>query len=231
MFSYKLNNSNNFTIVENNNCYLIPLGHRCSSAIVCKHANLRKFSLPFDWTIPLYPSNVKKVLENDFQDFIPDVHNNIFTNKYNFCLAHFNTNIDEGINEYKRRIDRFNNIINEGKKIYFVYVNEDYLYNNNYRSDEFNDNIFSQMLELELFLKQKYANINYNILYFDFKQHNIPSNSNIINIVLSSTILYNLYEEAPWTELRIFCGSILSYLFNSQLQYQLCENLDELFNS
>ena len=93
MFSHIINNSNNF-IINKNNYYVIPFGHRCSSALSCKYANIRSFSLPFDWAIPLFPSKIKKVLENNFNDFIPDVHNNIFKNKYDFSLAHFNSNIN-----------------------------------------------------------------------------------------------------------------------------------------
>ena len=150
MFSHYINNSNNLTI--NNNFYAVPFGQRCTSALACKYANIRNFSLPFDWTIPLFPSKIKKVLEYDFYGFIPDVHNNHFDNIYDIGLAHFNPDIEKGVNEYKRRIDRFNYIMNDNKKKYFVYINEDYLYDDNYRNDHFNDTIFNEMLDLEYFL-------------------------------------------------------------------------------
>jgi hypothetical protein len=216
MFSYVINNPNNFVI--KNDYFIIPFGHRCSSALACKYANIRIFSLPFDWSNPAFPNKIKKVLENNFEDFIPDVHNGIFQNKYGFELSHFNPNINNGIEEYKRRIDRFNYIINQAKKIYFVYINEDYLYNNSYRQDEFNDNIFNEMLELEKFIKDKYINIDYNILYFNFKHHNIPTNSNIINIVLHTTNLYDTENCSPYEMLRIYCGTILAELFKTTLK-------------
>ena len=109
MFSYVINNPNNFVI--NKDYVVIPFGHRCSSALACNCAIIRKFSLPFDWTIPLFPNKIVKVLENNFEDFIPDVHNGVFHNKYDILLAHFNPNINDGIEEYKRRIDRFIYII------------------------------------------------------------------------------------------------------------------------
>lgn len=215
MFSHVINNPNNFVI--KNDYVVIPFGHRCSSALACKYANIRKFSLPFDWTIPLFPNKIQKVLENNFNDFIPDVHNGIFHNKYGFTLAHFNLNINNGIEEYKRRIDRFIDIINLPKKIYFVYINEDYLYDNSYREDEFNSNIFNEMLKLENFIKDRYINIDYNILYFNFKHHDIPTNSNIINIVLHTTNLYDTVCDAPYEDLRNYCGKILAELFNTNL--------------
>jgi hypothetical protein len=105
------------------------------------------------------------VLENDFKDYVPDVHNNIFHNKYDFSLAHFNPNKAKGIKEYDRRIERFKKIIKENKKIYFFYINEDYINNEKFRDKTFNDDIFSQMVDLDLFLKEKYENIDFVILY------------------------------------------------------------------
>ena len=216
MFSYTINNPKNFKII--NDFYMIPFGHRCASALACKYANLRKFSLPFDWNISLFPKKIQNVLENNFNDFIPDVYNGIFINKYDIDLAHFNyNNINKGVEDYKKRIDRFNDIINQTKKIYFVYINEDYLYDKSYREDIFNDNIFNEMIDLENFIKNKYINIDYNILYFNFKHHNIPNNSNIICIKLHSTKLYDSYFDAPFDELRNYCGKILSELFNTNL--------------
>ncbi len=173
--------------------------------------------MPFDWLIPLFPSKTKEILENNFSDFIPDVDKGIFVNKYNVALAHFNKNITEGVNEYKRRIERFNNLINEkNKKIYFVYINEDYLYDKNYRTDEFNMKILNEMLDLEKFLKEKYSGIDFNILFFNFHKYNISCNTNIIYINLSTSRLYETPIGSPYESLRNYCGSILSKIFNTK---------------
>jgi len=103
MFSHTINNP---CLIEED-YYVVPFGHRCTSALACKYANIRKFSLPFDWTFRLFPKKIKAVLENHFEDFIPDVHNGVFRNKYDIALAHFNPNLDAGIEEYKRRIERY----------------------------------------------------------------------------------------------------------------------------
>ena len=226
MFSHTINNPNNF-VIKNNNYTVIPFGHRCTSALACKFAGIRSASFPFDWTIPVFPNKIKKVLENNFEDFIPDVHNGIFHSKYGFVLAHFNPSLTLGIEEYKRRIDRFKTVISQPKKIHFVYINEDYLYNISYREDKFNDDNFNDMLELEKFMKDTYVNIDYNILYFNFKRHTIPTNSNIINIVLhtSSTNLNNIAKGAPFGQLRIYCGKILASLFSTNLNVQFNNNM------
>ena len=215
MFSYTINNPNNFVI--RNDYFIIPFGHRCSSALACKYANIRNFSLPFDWGRPFFPGTIQKILENNFIGFTDFTYSDsgvTTNNNYNFNSIHFDSNIVEAL---KKRIDRFNDIMNQTKKIYFIYTNEDYLYDNSFRQDEFNDNIFNEMLELEKFIKNKYINIDYNILYFNFKHHNIPTNSNIYNIVLHTTNLYDEHDGAPFGELRIFCGKILAELFNSNL--------------
>jgi hypothetical protein len=227
MFSYKIHNPNNFVI--QNDYHVIPFGFRCTSALACKFANIRKFSLPFDWTVPLLPKQIKQVLENDFVDFIPDVNNGNFTNKYDILLAHFNSNIAVGIEEYFRRINRFMTFINQPQKIYFVYINEDYLYEPHFRDDAVNDNVFNDMLELEHFIKNKYVNIDYNILYFNFKQHIIPTNSNIINIVLHTSNVYNSPDDSPYGEFRHYCGKILSELFNTKFLPHF--NINEDFNN
>ena len=226
MFTYHINNPHNFVIT--NNYYIIPFGHRCTSALACKYANIRLFSLPFDWADKLFPNKIQKILQNNFDEFIPDACNNILINKYDVNFPHFFYNPKIGIQDYIRRIDRFNNIINEQKKIYFIYINEDYLYNINFRKDEFNNNMFTEMLELEKFIKEKYIDIDYNILYFDFKHHNIPINSIIINIVLESNNLYDEDGDSPYQELRNYCGKILTELFNTNLT--LGYNNETLYN-
>ena len=37
------------------NYTMIPLGHRCSSALAIQYASLRHMSLPFDWVLKLFP--------------------------------------------------------------------------------------------------------------------------------------------------------------------------------
>lgn len=210
--------------------YAIPIGPTCSSAIACKIANIRKFSLPFDWTIPSFPLKIKNVLENDFEDYIPDVKNNIYINKYDFELAHFNKDLEKGIEEYERRIDRFKNIIIDNEKnFYFIYINENYLYDELYRQKEFNDNILNELLELDNFIKNKYSYLNYNILYFNFIEDKIPENSNIINIVINSSIYYDDVFKSPYEDFRIYCGKILQELFMTELDIEI--SYHNLFNN
>ena len=59
--------------------------------------------------------------------------------------------------------------------------------------------------------------ITFFIFSFNFKHHNIPTNSNIINILLHSSNLYDKYVSDPYEDLRNYCGKILAELFNTNL--------------
>ena len=56
MFYFYINNPNNFIIQKDFTA--IPFGPRCTSAIACKMANIRHFSLPFDCIFPLLPKKI-----------------------------------------------------------------------------------------------------------------------------------------------------------------------------
>lgn len=238
MFSYKIHGFKKINFESNqNNFYIVPFGQRCSSAMACIYANLRKFSLPFDWTIPLYPQNIKYVLKNKFKNFIPDVYNDNFINIYNFRVAHFNSNKKEGIEQYNRRIERFNNIMMEKNKvIYFIYINDDYLVDEKCRNKDFNNNMFKELLNLELFMKQLYPHLKFKILYFDFVYHKIPKKNNIIQIELKSNKYVNARKDIEYTlksfsqeeinrkdleryylrKLRLYVAEILSIIFDTK---------------
>ena len=228
--SHNLYNPNNI-IIDKENYYTIPFGHRCTSALALRVAGLRKFSLPFDWVKPIYPNKIRNILENNFEGFIPDINsmdNNVPSNKYNINFHHFNKNIDEGVKEYSRRIERFNKIMNENKKLYFVYVNEDYIYDEKHRDNKFNEDIFSQMVELESYLKKKYSNLNYAILYFNFIEHEIPKDSNIINIVLHTSNISNVADWKNFQPLRKYVGNVLCNIFEKKGEW--FEFTDEMYN-
>ena len=216
-FSYYVHNPNNIAINKEEDYIIMPAGHRCTSAIAASYASLRKFSLPFDWNMYLYPGKIKKVLENNFEDFLPDIiqQNEIIMNKYEIKIAHFNNNIEKGIEEYKRRLERVKKIFKDNKKVYLIYINEDYLYRESYRNKEFNNKMFSEMVDLDYYLKINYPNLNHTILYFNFIQEEIPEDSNILNIVLKS----NIYAQCPsYQEIfRCYCSQILCKLFETQM--------------
>ena len=219
IFSHKINKCSKQNIESFSNEYhMIPFGHSCISALAIKYASLRKMSLPFDWTKPLFPRYIQKVLENDFTNYIPDVKNGIFTNCYNFRLAHFNPNIEQGIEQYKRRINRFRSIMKDDNMKYFVYMNEDFLYNAKYRDPILQSSIFHEMLELDRCIRKIYMNMKYKIIYFSPHEHIIPNESNIFQIVVSSSSVYNKPDDAPYDQYREYCGKVLANIFKTRFK-------------
>lgn len=192
---------------------VIPIGLRCTSAIATKSAGLRQCSLPFDWLDKAYPIKVRNVLEADFADFIPDVYQGQFINKYEIHFPHFNPDLEKGIQECVRRMDRFRSMLQTESMIFFVYVNEDYLYNPMFRDPYVNQKMFEHMEEVDALLASKVCH-QYKILYIDFVQHESNSDtSHIESIVLKSTQYYACEEDAPFHDYREMCGRLLSRYF------------------
>ena len=50
------------------------------------------------------------------------------------------------------------------------------------------------------------------------------AHSNIINIVLKTDTLYNTSQESPYNEFRVYCGKILSELFNTNIEQTIDYN-------
>jgi len=217
MFSYKVES---FAIPQKGEYYVIPFGHRCTSALATKFARLRHCSLPLDWLDTAFPGKIQQVLENDFQDFIPPFYTGTNKNKYDILFPHFNPNIDLGIEEMNRRIDRFRNILTQDtKKVYFVYIAEDYLYEPSHRDKSFCEEISNQMIGLDTFMTNQYPSLDYSILFFQFEnEFALPPSSKIIPITLySENPFFPSFENSTYSLFRDFCGTILTELFHTNL--------------
>lgn len=221
MFSYTVES---FAIPPKGEYYVVPFGHRCTSALAAKFARLRDFSLPLDWLDTAFPGKIQRVLENDFQDFIPPFYTGTNKNKYDILFPHFNPNIEFGIEEMNRRIDRFRNILQQkssqdAKKVYFVYIAEDYLYEPSHRDKTFCEKISNEMIELDKFMNEKYPSLDYSILFFQFEnEYALPPSSKIIPITLySENPFFPSFENSTYSLFRDFCGTILTELFQTNL--------------
>lgn len=129
----------------------IPIGSNCATSHYLRKHNMRNIAYPFDWNCASLEM-IYDVLSNDFENFLNDIFigtkidrlyfgeddNIIITNekifpiickKYNILFPHDFNKIDANYinkvkNKYKRRIERFKNIINSDKIIYLVYCNK-----------------------------------------------------------------------------------------------------------
>lgn len=229
-FNSKLTNS----FKPCNNGDFIPLGSRCTSAIVCRFASLHEESLPFDWTIPLTPDKTLKILKNNFDEFIPEniiQGESVRNDFYGINLAHFRSHksVSEGVEKYKLRINRFKNMMNNSRHKYFIYVNEDFLYNPLYRDCQFNSKKFDDILILENYLKERYPHLSFNILYFDFVKHEVDSRSFVIPFHVETEKLWDIATASNFSQFRLYIGRVLSNIFSSTFNANLVVD-DELFS-
>lgn len=159
----------------------LTMGYDCSPASTLQNLKLRNFALPFDWVV----SNVVS-LEKCFEDKFIKYHTNLrlienntkIMDEYGFIFPHDYPNINYWINDYNtvrekycRRIERFNNIINDKKPIIVLCR-----YNTN------------EVLKLkELFLKY----YNKNNIYFINSSQEIYSTNKIKNIYTEQNGIWN----------------------------------------
>ena len=118
----------NITLLNKSLRYtFVSLGYFCGVAMELERIGLRSFSLPFDWLISGNFESVLRLIKNNFDDFLdPDfmfqevsVNKNYYYNKvtdihfYHDFSAYrsFDSQIDEVEKKYRRRIQRFYEII------------------------------------------------------------------------------------------------------------------------
>ena len=198
---------------------VISIGIRCTSAIACRYAGIRKVAMPFDWTIPTTPSIVQAILEEDFKDFIPDVANEKFINRYGIRLAHFNPDRNAGIEAMKRRISRCRQLLNTySGRIYFVYTHEDYLYDPAHRATTYTTERYNEMIQLYNYMCDTFPRLDIVIIYIDFADHpRIPS-ANIVHVKMHvDRTCDNPLKPDPtlFVPFRKMCGDILCKLFGT----------------
>lgn len=206
---------------------VVPFGHRCTSAIACKMAGLRSFSLPFDWINSGYPRKLHNVMRHNFIDFVPSEYQDnqeAVMNKYDILLAHVNKNRDEGVEQYNRRIQRFREVMQSDKLVIFVSIYEDYLYNQMHRDEEYHNDVFQGLIETEQFCK-RIRNPPCLFIHIDFVERKVPKDSNIVQVIVKPDKLYDSFEESSYGGFREYCGQILQKVFDSSFSPYLDDSM------
>jgi hypothetical protein len=181
---------------------------------------MRNFSLPFDWCEHVFPKKVINIFENNFENFIPDTFDILvrensggyyYKNKYDINICHIDIKKTEDIiAAYKRRVLRAIDILNGDKNVCFLYVNEGYLWNKDFRVEEVNKETFEELIELDNYIKIKYPNLNYKIIFIDFVKHEVPPESNIVSMVVKAPKLYDEHIDSVVNDFRLHCSKLLN---------------------
>lgn len=177
------------------NIKFIPIGSNCEISWYLKKKNKRVEAYPFDWNCCSLQM-LYNVLSNNFKDFLTDIYigtkikrlyfdetlkNLIVSNediypvickKYNILFPHDYNKIDNDTIEkvkvkYIKRINRFNDVINnDNNKVYLIYCNENFLLNEWQKTvyNEFDLNIVNYNKNIlnkikELFTHKKHITI------------------------------------------------------------------------
>lgn len=178
---------------------IISIGHRCTSQIAINAISTNQEVSPFSWVNNFNSNNVLNVIKTNFSNYITDrikiknYHLKEDLNKIKgHGFGHYNINDRRIIESFDRKIKRFIDILNDNIHRYLlVYINEDYIYNEDYRKDDEN---YNNLKKINDYLLNKYPNFKFDIFNITFEKRD--NYKNIINIYYKRP--FNLINRKDW---------------------------------
>jgi hypothetical protein len=191
----------------------VSLGNKCPTQMILKKIGVYKESYPFD-SIPTYPGIINKYLE-DNTDYFPQ--KNVVRNTDNIWFGHFNLNdkYEDTIAQFKRRFERLHSVINQNKRLLFIYSSEADIYNemgNRYRSN------YTDICKIRDTLLNKYSYNNFTILAIHMNK-TYTNTDNIYNYTINVPDIYlsdkmETHTIPVTTEYRTILESLLRKIFS-----------------
>jgi hypothetical protein len=159
--------------------YVVSIGNKCPTTMTLRKLNIYKYSFPFDY-IPTTPHLILKYLKNQ-DDFYPK--KNIVSTNDKVWFGHFNINDKyiETLDMFKRRFARLFDILQNKKKILFVYTSEADVYNE--MNNKYNDN-YNDLLKIVEYIIETYKYDNFKILCIHTNK-SFDDTNNIINYTIN----------------------------------------------
>jgi hypothetical protein len=159
--------------------FIVSIGNKCPTAITLRDLNIYNQSFPFDY-IPTTPYLILKYLQNQ-NDFYPQ--RNIVRTSDNVWFGHFDINekYDETIEAFRRRFERLFNVLNNKKKILFVYTSEADVYNE--MNNRYNDN-YNQLSKIVEYIIETYKYENFKLLCIH-TNNSFADTNNIVNFTIN----------------------------------------------
>ena len=159
--------------------YIVSLGNKCPTTDTLRKLGIYKESFPFDY-IPTTPTLILKYLK-DQTDFYPE--KGIVRTKDNVWFGHFNINegYDETIQTFKRRFERLFELLNNKKKILFVYSSEADVYNE--MGNRYNDN-YGALCDIRNYIMKEYMYDNFMIVAIHVNK-TFTNTSHIMNYTIN----------------------------------------------
>ena len=159
--------------------YIVSIGNKCPTAMILKKLNLYKESFPFD-SIPISPFLINKYLKTQ-EDFYPK--KNSVCNDDGVWFGHFSIDKDytNTIQTFKRRFERLFDILQNKKKILFVYTSEADIYNEG--NNRYNDN-YAEIQKMADYIINTYNYSQFKILCIHTNK-SFSDTNNIINYTIN----------------------------------------------
>ena len=159
--------------------YVVSIGNKCPTAIILKELNIYNESFPFDY-IPTTPCLILKYMKNQ-DDFYPQ--KNIVRTSDEVWFGHFdiNENYDKTIETFKRRFTRLFGLLQNKKKILFVYTSEADVYNE--MNNKYNNNYYNLSKIVE-YIIETYKYENFKILCIHTNK-SFPDTNNMVNFTIN----------------------------------------------
>jgi len=173
--------------------HVISIGQACPSAIGIRYANMRDAAYPFDWCSCGEPNSVHNAVSDEFREFLPETMTGPF-NAYKIALVHLDPkkSAKENHEIYKRRCERFVNLLNSDKTILFVHSIERYLYCPSYRNNKsISDQWYEGICKFSTFLKIKFSHLRFQIIFIDWKYRMSTENILHVHVVSQMNLLCN----------------------------------------
>jgi hypothetical protein len=174
--------------------FIVSIGNKCATAIYLRELNIYKQSFPFDY-IPTTPHLILKYLQNQ-NDFYPE--KNIVRTRDNVWFGHFDINekYNETIETFKKRFERLFNLLENKKKILFVYTSEADVYNE--MNNRYNDN-YNELCKIVEYLIETYKYDNFKLLCIHTNKSFADTN-NIVNFTINVPDNYMSDDMSTHTE-------------------------------
>ena len=193
--------------------YIVSIGNKCPTKMILSTLNIYKESFPFD-SIPTTPFLILKYLQNQ-EDFYPE--KNVVRTKDNVWFGHFdiNHNYNKTIDTFKHTFNRLFNILENKKKILFVYTSEADVYNE--LNNKYNNN-YNDLCRIVEYIIETYKYDNFKLLCVHTNKSFIDSN-NIVNYRINVPSHYlsdDMSTHTPQTalEYRSTLENLMREIFN-----------------
>ena len=141
--------------------HIVSLGNKCGTSMVLKRLKMRAKSYPFDY-IPTTPELIKKYLEDDssmFPNYGTDRNDDFVW--FGHWKLEPESEYENTKETFKRRMERFTDLLKSNESILFVYTSEADVSNELFSRDK---NNFEDLIKLRNFFESEYENTNFHII-------------------------------------------------------------------